>query len=198
MRAHSTRSLSALYLVGGLIALAAALVLAVEKVELLKDPGYTPSCNLNPILNCGSVMVTPQAEAFGLPNPFLGLIGFSIVAATGAVLLAGGTLSRWYWLGIQAGATFAIAFVGWLIFQSLYRIEALCPYCMVVWVVTIPVFVYTTLHNARSGAFGERVAGSRITTFAASNHAVLLTAAYLAVVTLILEQFWAYWISLVT
>ncbi|PRC62285.1 hypothetical protein C6A85_03910, partial [Mycobacterium sp. ITM-2017-0098] len=32
-------------------------------------------------------------------------------------------------------------FVHWLIFQSLYRIGALCPYCMVVWAVTIPLLV---------------------------------------------------------
>jgi len=37
--------------------------------------------------------------------------------------------------------------VHWLIFQSLYRIGALCPYCMVVWVVTITVFWNVTLHN---------------------------------------------------
>ena len=32
-------------------------------------------------------------------------------------------------------------FVHWLIFQSLYRIGALCPYCMVVWAVTISLLV---------------------------------------------------------
>lgn len=29
----------------------------------------------------------------------------------------------------------------WLIFQSLYRIGALCPYCMVVWAVTLCLLV---------------------------------------------------------
>jgi len=68
------------------------------------------------------------------------------------VLLAGATLRRWYWLGLQARVTFGVGFIPWLIFQSLYRIDALCPYCMVVRVVTIPLFLYLTLHNIRTGA----------------------------------------------
>ena len=48
--------------------------------------------------------------------------------------------------------TFGVVFVHWLIFQSLYVIGALCPYCMVVWAVTIPIFWYVTLHNLRSAA----------------------------------------------
>lgn len=65
-------------------------------------------------------------------------------------------LRRWFWLGLQAGTTAAVVFIHWSIFQSLYRIDALCPYCMVVWVVTIPLFWYTTLHNLRAGDFPTR------------------------------------------
>ena len=39
----------------------------------------------------------------------------------------------------------------WLIFQSLYVIGALCPYCMAVWAVTIPICWYVTLHNLERG-----------------------------------------------
>ena len=51
------------------------------------------------------------------------------------------TLPRWYWAGLAAGTLLGTVFVHWLIFQSLYRIGALCPYCMVVWAVTIPLLV---------------------------------------------------------
>ena len=50
-------------------------------------------------------------------------------------------LPRWYWAGLATGTLLGVAFVHWLIFQSLYRIGALCPYCMVVWAVTIPLLV---------------------------------------------------------
>jgi hypothetical protein len=54
---------------GGLIGLLSAFVLMVEKIEVLKNPDYVPSCNINPILACGSVINTPQASVFGFPKP---------------------------------------------------------------------------------------------------------------------------------
>ena len=42
-------------------------------------------------------------------------------------------------------------FVTWLQYETIFRIHALCPYCMVVWTVTIPMFWYTTLYNLRGG-----------------------------------------------
>ncbi|WP_442816071.1 vitamin K epoxide reductase family protein [Streptosporangium sp. NBC_01810] len=74
---------------GGALGLSAAFTLSVEKIALLKDPAYVPTCSINPILSCGSVMITPQAEVFGFPNPLLGIAGFAIVTTTGAGLLAG-------------------------------------------------------------------------------------------------------------
>ena len=137
--------------VAGLVGLAAAFTLLVEKIALLADPDYVPSCSINPILSCGSVMNTPQASAFGFLNPVLGVAGFTALLTIGVVLLTRASLPRWFWWGIQAGTTFGVAFVHWLIFTSLYRIGALCPYCMVVWVVTITAFVTTTAHLVKTG-----------------------------------------------
>lgn len=39
-----------------------SITLTVEKIALLKDAAYVPSCSINPVLSCGSVMTTPQAE----------------------------------------------------------------------------------------------------------------------------------------
>ena len=87
-------------------------------------------------------------------------------------------------------------FVHWLIFQSLYRIHALCPYCMVVWAVTIPIFWYVTLHNLNQ--FGRRLPPivQRGAALATSYHAVVLTAWAVLVLGLIAEQFWSYWKTL--
>jgi uncharacterized membrane protein len=190
------RLLPWLLLVGGLVGLLAAFVLTVEKIELLTDDTYVPTCSINPVLNCGSIMRTDQAEVFGFPNPLLGLAAFPVLATTGATLLAGARLRRWYWLGLQAGATAGVLFVGWLIFQSLYRIGALCPYCMVVWAVVLPTFWYVTLANLRRGVLGTGARDGRSTAVLVGNHAVILTVAYLAVVALILERFWNYWSTL--
>jgi hypothetical protein len=56
-------------------------VLAVERYALLADPAYVPTCSLNPVLNCGSIMASSQAEAFGFPNPLLGVAGAPVRAA---------------------------------------------------------------------------------------------------------------------
>ena len=149
--AGDSRRLAWLLAVGGVVGFAAAFTLLVEKIALLKDPSYVPSCSINPILSCGSIMRTEQAEAFGFPNPILGVAGFAVVVTVGVAVLAGAKFRRWFWLGLQAGTLFGVVFIHWLIFQSLYRIDALCPYCMVVWVVTIQVFWYTTLQNLAAG-----------------------------------------------
>lgn len=190
------RPLGWLLLGSGLVGFAAAFTLMVEKIALLRDPGYSPSCSLNPILNCGSIMKTDQAEAFGFPNPLIGVAAFPVLAATGAALLAGARFARWYWIGLQAGVTSAAGFVGWLIFQSLYRIGALCPYCMIVWAVVLPIFVYVTLRNAQAGVLGSRLAVSGAVRTIAAWRLTIVTAAALVVVALIAEQFWYYWRTL--
>ncbi|TDE57785.1 vitamin K epoxide reductase family protein [Nonomuraea mesophila] len=191
------RLLPALLLIGGAAGLLASFVLTVEKIALLKDPAYEPSCSINPILACGSIMRTPQAELFGFPNPLLGIAGFAVVTTVGATLLAGARLGRWFWLGLQAGATVGVVFVHWLILQSLYVIGALCPYCMIVWTVTIPIFWYVTLHNATTGDLRPSAAARRAAQAAAGYHTVALTLWFLGIVTLIAARFWAYWSTLI-
>jgi uncharacterized membrane protein len=191
------RSLSLLLLVGGLLGLVASFVLAVEKYALLADPTYVPSCSLNPVLSCGSIMASAQAEAFGFPNPLLGIAGFAVVAATGAALLAGARPAGWFWAGLQVGVTGGVVFVHWLIFSSLYRIGALCPYCMVVWAVTIPLFWYVTLHNAGALASTSAPRLRPAVTAARHLHGVVLTVWFLVIAAAILQRFWLYWSTLV-
>jgi uncharacterized membrane protein len=196
-RASAGRGLAVWLLTGGLIGFVAALVLAVEKYALLADPAYVPTCSLNPVLSCGSVMASPQAEAFGFPNPLLGVAGFPVVAATGAALLAGGRLAEWFWAGLQAGVTAAVVFVHWLMFASLYRIEALCPYCMVVWAVTIPLFTAVTLRNLTAWAPRLPAPVNTAVTALRARHSVLLTGWFLLIAAAITQGFWLYWSTLV-
>ena len=192
------RRFAVLLLVAGAVGFAAAATLLVEKIALLEDPSYVPTCSINPILSCGSVTRTEQAEAFGFPNPIIGVAGFAVVITTGAGLLAGARMRRWFWLGLQAGTVFGVVFVHWLMFQSLYRIGALCPYCMVVWAVMIPLFWYTTLHNVAAGHIRPPGLLRGVAATAATYHGVVLTAWFLAVATAIALRFWDYWSTLLT
>ncbi|MDZ5661517.1 vitamin K epoxide reductase family protein [Nocardioides sp. zg-1308] len=182
--------------VGGLVGLVASAVLLIERIRLAEDSSYVPSCSINPVLSCGNVMESAQAALLGFPNPIIGVAAFPVVIATGMALLAGGRLARWYWLGLQVGVSVALVLVSWLVFQSLYRIGALCPYCMVVWAVVIPLFWYVTLRNLAAGVLGAGAAGSRATAVLRDWQAPLLFGAYLVVVLLILERFWYYWSTL--
>jgi uncharacterized membrane protein len=131
-------------LIAGVLGLAAATALTVEKIEILINPDYVPSCSINPVLSCGSVMSTAQASVFGFPNSLLGIVAFTVVLVTGVLAIAKVDLPRWYWTGLAIGTLLGAVFVHWLAWQSLYSIGALCPYCMVVWALTIPLLVVVT------------------------------------------------------
>lgn len=177
-------------IVGGSIGLWAASVLMIEKITLLKNPAAQLSCDLNPIVSCGSVINTPQASAFGFPNPIIGIAGFAILITIGMALLAGAQFKRWFWLGLQGGTLFGIGFIHWLFFQSVYRINALCPYCMVVWIVVIPLFVYTLVWNIKTGHIKVPKRLSRAAAFLTTNHLGVIILWYLAIASLILNHFW--------
>ncbi|MEZ0384989.1 vitamin K epoxide reductase family protein [Mycobacterium sp. pW045] len=148
---QSALSTAWLTLIAGVIGLAASVTLTVEKIRLLTDAAYVPSCNLNPVLSCGPVMATPQASVVGFPNPLLGIVAFTVVVVTGVLAVTKVPLPHWYWVGLAIGTLGGAGFVHWLIFQSLYRIGALCPYCMVVWAVTMLLLVTFAALALQSG-----------------------------------------------
>lgn len=183
-----------LLVICGIIGLACALIIMYDKVELLKNPAFKPNCDLNPIISCGSVMESKQANAFGFPNPFLGIVGFSVVITIGMAILAGATkLKRWFWLGLQAGTIFGVLFVHWLFFQSVYRINALCPYCMVVWVMTITLFWYVTHYNIQMGYIRLQGWARQAALFARRHHLDILLLWFLVIAFFILKHFWYYY-----
>ncbi len=183
--------------VGGTIGLLAAAQLTLEKFNLLTNPGEALSCDLSPIVACGSVINTDQASAFGVPNPFLGLAGFAVLITIGMGMFAGAKFKRWFWLGLQAGAVFGIVFVHWLIYQSLYTIGALCPYCMVVWTIMIPLFVYITLYNFDQKHTKTPKKLKRVVNFTTTYRSEIVLVWYVVIIALILNRFWYYWSTLI-
>ena len=179
-------------LIAGVAGLVASATLTVEKIELLLNPHYVPSCNINPIVSCGSVMVTPQASVLGFPNPLLGLVGFTVVVVTGVLAVAKVSLPQWYWIGLTVGTLIGAGFVHWLIFQSLYRIGALCPYCMVVWAVTIPLLVVSVSIVFRPVL--DR--GGTLARVAYQWRWSIVTLWFTAVFLMIMVRFWDYWSTL--
>jgi len=189
------KALPYILIVAGIIGLISSFVITYDKMQLLENPSYKPSCNLNPIISCGSVMASSQGSAFGFPNPWIGLAAFAVLTTVGVSMLAGAKFKRWFWLGLEVGTIFGIGFVHWLFFQSVYRIHALCPWCMAVWVAVITTFWYTTLYNIEQG-FIKLPAGKpwqRFGTFIRKHHLDILVLWFLIIFALILKHFWYYY-----
>jgi len=186
-----SRVIGPLILTLSIIGFLAAFTITVEKIALLKNPAHETLCDISPLISCGSVMKTPQSGVFGFPNSLIGIAGFGIMMAIGLSILAGAQFKRWFWLVVQGGVTFGMAFVFWLQYQSIYNIGALCPFCMVVWFIMIPLFWYVTLYNLR-----EDNLKFKYDEFLQKHHGDILIVWYLALAGVILNHFWYYWSTL--
>lgn len=187
------KALPWLLIVCGTIGVIAAAIITIEKIHLLTDPSFVPSCDLNPVISCGSVMASDQSNAFGFPNPLIGLVGFPVLITTGVMLLMGAKPKRWYMIALQIGTIFGIGFVHWLFFQSTYRIGALCPYCIAVWIATITAFWYVLLYNIETGTIALRGRAAQAAAFARKHHLDILLFWLLVIFVLIMKRFWYYY-----
>jgi len=120
-------------LVGAVAGFFASFVLTIDKIRLLKDSQFVPSCNISETLNCKSVILSEQAEVFGFPNSLIGVGAFAAFVAVGVALLAGIRFPAWFWKMALVGTVAAALFCHWLAYQTTFVIGALCPYCMVAW-----------------------------------------------------------------
>jgi uncharacterized membrane protein len=139
-------------LIASAVGLYAAASLVLDKISYWEQlaHGQSPSlgCDINPIVGCGSVINTWQASIFwDIPNPVIGVVGWSAMGALAVILLVQRRLPDWFWIGLQVGVLGGIVMVSWLQFQTIFHINALCPWCMVTWAVMIPTFWVVTTRN---------------------------------------------------
>lgn len=181
---------------GGIIGLLASFLLEIDAFELIKNPAAKLPCNINPFISCTSVANTWQSHVFGFPNSILGIIAFSMLLAIGIMLFSGGRSRKPLWLLVNLGTLAAMAFVMWFFYESVYKIGSLCAYCMVVWTITWPLFLYTTIWNFKENHFA--VSSLKIKTqkiidkighFISNNHVQILVIWYLVIILLIVFHF---------
>ena len=189
---RSYRQTAWILIVGGIIGIFASIELIIQKISVLSDPTFVPNCDINPVLSCGSVISTEQASLFGFPNPVLGVIGFTVVIMFGALLFAGVELPRSMWLGLNFGALAGMIFVIWLVSQSLYVIGALCPWCMVVWAITIPIFWQVTTDNLASNRLSL---GKSLSEIIVTLKWILVAGLYLIIASLIFIRWSDFWLK---
>jgi uncharacterized membrane protein len=184
-------------IVGSVIGFLAAFSLSAEKYDKLAHPEAVLSCDLNPFFSCGSVMEHPEAELFGFPNQLLGIAAFVFPLFIGVLILAGTKLPGWVMVGLNIGLGLGVVLVMFLFYISIYKIGVGCPWCIVVWTVTIPMFVAVTAHNALAGSFGPRAAENTIVRVLAKENIALSVLWMLIIFACIVVQFWAYFSTLI-
>lgn len=136
--------------IGGGFGLIAMTWQATERIHMLKDRGTLLSCNLNPVVDCGSVLSNPLAALFGFPNAFLGIVFFAILMTSGLLLLAGGEFVKWFKHFVFGVSVALIGFSIWFFSVSLYVINKICLFCAVGWIVSIPIFWYGLIYYLQS------------------------------------------------
>lgn len=132
-RLASRRFTGSIMLFGAIAGFLASFLLTVDKIKILKDAQFNPSCNISEVLNCKSVMLSKQAEVFGFPNSLIGIASFAIFIAVAVSILGGVSFPTWFWRIALIGVVLGILFSHWLAYQTTFEIGALCPYCMVAW-----------------------------------------------------------------
>lgn len=188
-----TKPYAWLLTVGGGIGFFASFILTLDKIEKLKNPAFQPNCDINPVISCGDVMSSWQGSVFGFPNSMVGIAMFAALGTIGVALLAGAQFKRWFWRAMLAGITLGLVFALWMLQQSIYSINALCPYCLVVDVVTIVTFWYTVLHLAEMKALTVPARLARPARFVRKHHLDVLVVVFILLVAIILNHFWYYY-----
>lgn len=136
-------------LVGAIGSLTASFVLSVEAMQLAANPNASLSCSVNVIINCATVALHPTASLFGFPNSFLGMIAEPVVITIAIAGLIGVKFPRVFMFAAQIGYTLGFIFALVLLYISMFIIQALCPWCLLVTATTTFVFFAMTRYNIR-------------------------------------------------
>lgn len=176
------------------VGLVAAFWQASERIQMLKFPGETLSCNLNPVVDCGSVLNNRLAAVFGPPNAFIGMVAFSILLAFGLQRLNGG-----HWNKIVSKISVSLSvimflFSAWFFAVSLYSIGKICIFCIFIWLVSVPIGIYGLKDYCENS---EKLSNNQkiVKIFLTKNHSNVLIFVYALMITLFLLRFKDYYFA---
>lgn len=124
-----------LILLASLAALIVSFALSAETLQMARHPGQILSCDLNAKVSCSTVAQSWQSEFISLaglsfPNAFFGIAAESVFVTVAVIGLSRIVMPRWFALCTWLGSAAALLYSYWLFTQSLYVINALCPWCL--------------------------------------------------------------------
>lgn len=171
------------------IAAVSSFILMMEEIELWQNPDYIPSCSWNILFSCQGPMESWQATALIVPNPLLGIIGYTILAMVLIISLQT-KLPNWVWVGYFIGVSSSLVYLTWLQQATIYEIGALCIYCMIVWACAIPLFWLSV-----KGFIDTHWAETKLNIISKLTPTVI-TVHYMVLLLLIYIQFQDFWLFL--
>ncbi len=149
--------LATFWIVAGLLGWIVSFLLYHEYMGQLTGGDALISCDISPIVTCGPNLLTPGGNLLGFSNSIIGIVLFvgPIYAGVSALASPSG-LRAWYWRVYASFVAAAFVFVHVLAYRSVFEYGSLCPWCMVVWLVTIPLFWSVLGWTLRAGVWGSR------------------------------------------
>lgn len=188
----ASRETGIVWVVTSLIGMFASAMLILSELSYLKNPAGNLICDVNPLIGCSTWFTKWQGNLiFDVPNALWGALFFAGMTGLGVALLTGSRLHRLAWLAAAGGMSLGMIWVLWFGYQS-YAVErSMCPYCVVVWLVVIPLFVHVVARAFQAGHFGEgaRPAGSALV----RNRWWIIGVMYGALVAVTVVAFWDAW-----
>ncbi len=175
----------------GIVGLIASFILAVEKIHLLQNPEAVLSCSFNLVVNCSTVMQTWQSSLFGFPNMYIGLMAYPVVITVAVSGLMGVRFPRAFLIAANSCYLLGAIFAYWLLFQSVYVIEVLCPWCLIVTFATTILLATITHYNLRENTFNfSKSANKVVQKYLEKDISKLITASWIVImIALILVKF---------
>lgn len=172
----------------------AAFTLTIDKIDMLKNPNQVLSCNVNVLLNCGVVMKSQYAEAFGIPLSLLGVAGYPSALLTGIVLIERRKVSPIFaWL-TTIPPFLAFALSCWFMYVSAYLIGVFCPWCLLSAFSSTCLFFAMLLIHFQEKNFGlpKRLAEYLQRKVNGGWHIPVIALFFLIVIILVSYPFWIY------
>lgn len=139
MNEHSGvgRTWAECFLLLSVVGMAASIALVKAELSHLKNPDVALACDINPLVGCGKSLMSPAAHLLGVPNALVGTAIFAFAVAVALLLAMDVALPKVAWFLGAAGGIVGLGAVAFFLYQSIVVFGALCPYCLVVWVVAI-------------------------------------------------------------
>lgn len=192
----SIRTVGILLTIFGLIGMFASITLLHDTMELAKNPDFVPACSINPILSCSSVMASNQAELFGLPNPVFGIIAFTALLMFGVLITAKTVFPKLIWQLAIITAGVGVFFSHYLFLQSMFVLKTICPWCSLIWILTIAIFWLIASYALDREALSTTLRFMRIRKVWGAYKYVILIGWYAILLLIVFLCFSDYWLSL--